>query len=454
MPRNASFAAILLTICALLNLAAPAPEATAQTAETGEAVSGSDPAARLAKVLETEQVLDEELRRLALDAGQGVNFTLAAGQGLRNEVLWKLVDFYRTALAEDPANPLAAAGLARVLAALGRGGEAMAAYERALALSPGDQRLTAEMESLRLSRANRLRAGFYHGVDREYWPSYGRHVYKVYETTWQVQADTPVGQFWRLGAGYLQGRLRQESLVYGDDDFDLSRSGVFITGQYRPRPDLKLRFRLRRETFSNDNGSSYYQMADDQDLWTGYGLLQYSAGPWWANLSASRERDTWPMVDANTGRGVLRLEAQELYGLAAGRSLGLGWEANASVFYEQYGSDRPDQININGQVLHRPAWLPELRIGLGVGHYTEEPETLYNWLTGWQWRVLKGLAMDLSWQWEYSQKESSILGLGSALVSWQITPAVGLTCVASYGQEYNGDRDEWWSVDLGLELRF
>ena len=451
MPRSLLFVATLLTFCTLLILAAPAQS---RAFESKEASTGSEAASKLAKILETEQVLDEQLRRLALDAGQGVNFTLAAGQGLRAEILWKLVEFYRTALKKDPENPLAASGLARVLAALGRGDEAMTAYERALALTPEDRRLKGEMESLRLSRATRLRAGFFHSLTREYWPSYERHVYRVYETTWQVQADTPVGQLWRLGAGYLEGRLRQESIIYGDDDFDLSRHGVFFTGQYRPRPDLNLRFRLRRETFSNDNEGSYYQMPDDQELWTGYGLLQYSSAPWWVNLSTSRERDTWPMVDPKTGRGVLRLEAQELYGLAAGRSLGLNWEANASVFYEQYGSDRPDQININGQVLHRPSWLPELRLGLGVGHYTEEPETLVNWLTGWQWTPLKGLALDLSWQWEYSKKESSILGLGSALVSWQITPAVGLTCVASYGQEHNGDKDEWWSLDVGLELRF
>ena len=449
MPRRAPIAPLLSAFCVLMILVTSALALAADTAETI-----SDPAARLAKVLETEQMLDEELRRMALDAGQGVNFTLAAGQGLRAEILWKLVKFYRDALAKDPTNTLAAAGLARVLAALGRGDEAMAAYKRALALSPGDQRLKAEMESLRLSQAPRLRAGLYHGVTREYWPSYERHVYRVHETTWQVQAENPVGQLWRLGAGYLQGRLRQESIIYGDDDFDLSRRGVFLTGQYQPRPDLSLRFRLRRELFSNDNADSYYQMPDDQELWTGYGLLQYSSGPWWTNLSASRERDTWPMVDPKTGRGVLRLEAQELYGLAAGRSLGLGWEANTSIFYEQYGSDRPDQINVNGQVLHRPAWLPELRLGLGVGHYTEEPETLINWLTGWQWTPFKGLALDLSWQWEYSKKESSILGLGSALVSWQITPAFGVTCVASYAQEHNGDRDEWWTLDVGMELRF
>ena len=451
MPRFISLASLLLTCCALLFMTGPA-WAAAEAA--GDEALGADPAARLAKVLETEQLLDEELRRMALDAGQGVNFTLAAGQGLRAEILWKLVDFYRTALKQDPANPLAAAGLARVLAALGRGGEAMEAYERALALSPNDQRLKSEMESLRLSRAPRLRAGLFTGVTREYWPSYENYVYRVYETTWQVQADTPVSELWRLGAGYLQGNLRQESIIYGDDDFDLTRRGVFVTGQYEPRPDLSFRFRLRREVFSNNNAGSYYQMPESQELWTGYGLLQYASGPWWANVSASRERDTWPMLDPNTGRGVLRLEGQELYGLAAGRSLAPGWEANASLFYEQYGSDRPDQLNLNGQILHRPSWLPELRIGLGMGHYTEEPETLVNWLTGWQWTPLKGLAMDLSWQWEYSKKESSFLGLGSALISWQVAPWLGLTCVASYGQEYHGDQDEWWSLDMGLELRF
>lgn len=451
MTRLTILSPLLLTCCALLLLAAPA---LVRAGDVAYPVSGPDPAARLAKVLETEQLLDEELRRMALDAGQGVNFTLAAGQGLRAEILWKLAEFYRAALAQDPANPLATAGLARVLAALGRGGEAMDAYERALALDPGDQRLKSEMEKLRLSRASRLRAGLFTGVTREYWPSYERHVYRAHETTWQVQADTPVGELWRLGAGYLQGSLRQESIVYGDDDFDLTRRGVFLTGQYQPRPDLGLRFRLRREVFSNDNAGSYYQMPEDQELWTGYGLAQYASGPWWINASASRERDTWPMVDPKTGRGVLRLEAQELFGLAAGRSLAPGWEANASLFYEQYGSDRPDQVNINGQVLHRPSWLPELRLGLGVGHYTEEPETLVNWLTGWQWTPVKGLAVDLSWQWEYSQKESSLLGLGSALVSWQIAPRLGVTCAVSYGQEQFGDRDEWWSLDMGLELGF
>ena len=445
MPRPTP---LLLTMLLCLLLAAGPGWARADDPPQDEAAQG------LAQVLETDQRLDDALRKLALDAGQGVSFTLAAGKGLRSDTLGKLVDIYRKVLARYPDNSLAAAGLARALAGLGRASQALAAYERALKLDPANKRLAAELEGLKASQAPRLRASVLSGVNREYWPLAHRHIYQVHETTWMMQAEAPVGDHWRLGAGWLQGRLRQESLLYGDDDFDLTRRGVFITAAFQPLPELSLSFRLRRELFGNDNQGSYYQMPRDQELWTGYALLQYQAGPWWVNLSANRERDTWPTLDPVTGRGVLKLEAQELLGLAVGRALAPGWELNLSLFHEQYGSDRPDQLNLNGQVLHRPAWLPQLRLGLGLGHYTEEPETLFNLLAGWQWSPLPGLALDLSAQLERSRKEDSWLGLGQALVSWHPLPWLGLTCLATHGQESQGDRDRWWSMDLGVEFRF
>ena len=413
-----------------------------------------DPARELARALELDQRLDKDLRQLALDAGRTVSFTLAAGRSLRTESLRKLLAAYERVLAGQPDNKLAAAGRARLLAALGRSQEALQAYARALELDPGNGRLRAELDGLRLSLAPRARLSFRHARHREFWPASDQDLYRVHDTTLTLQADAQVIDGLRLGAGWLTGRLRQESLVYGDDDFDLTRRGWFLTADWKARPDLRLSLRLRRELYSNDDDTSYFKMPDDQELITGFALAQYITGPWWVNASFSRERDPWPEVDPASGRGVLRLEAQELAGLAVGRALAPGWEVGGSAFYEMYGSQRPDQLNLNAQFTHRPLWLPDLRLSLGLAHYLEESENLVNLLAGYQVSLAPGLDLELKYQLEYSRNEDSWLNQADLLVSWRITPRFRLTLLGTLGRESGGDNDQYWSVDTGLEVRF
>lgn len=443
MKAHYSLCAATLLICLL----AGAPPLLAQDAP-------DDPAQSLARALELDQRLDKDLRQLALDAGRTVSFTQAAGRGLRTESLRKLLAAYERVLAAQPGNKLAAAGRARLLVALGRSQEAVAAYERALELDPGNARLSRELEGLRLSLAPRARVSFRHVRHREFWPASDQDLYRVHDSTLTLQADALVIDGLRLGAGFLTGRLRQESLVYGDDDYDLNRRGYFLTADWKPRPDLRFNLRLRRELYSNDNESSYFNMPDDQELITGFALVQYLTGPWWINASFSRERDPWPEVDPVSGRGVLRVEAQELAGLAVGRALAPGWELGGSAFYEMYGSQRPDQLNLNAQLTHRPLWLPDLRLSAGLAHYFEEAENLVNLLAGYQFSILQGLDLDLRYQLEYSRNEDSWLNQADLLVSWRITPRFRLTLLGSLGRESGGDNDEYWSVDTGLEIRF
>ncbi len=441
MPNLRSMAlAALILLGATAALAAP-PEPTSQNAQDA-----------LEEALQLDQRLDASLRELALDAGRTISFTLAAGRALRGEELEKLLAAYEAALRLQPDNALAAAGKARALAALNRPVQAKAAYERALALDPANQRLGKEMAALENAQSAKSKFAFSYSRQREYWPGYARHVYVTHDTTYQAQAEAPVAEGWRMAAGYLWGSLRQESLVYGDNDFDLKRRGYYLAGEWRPRPELQVNLRLRRELFSNQDQSAYFKLPDDQELITGHALVQYSEGPWWLNASFSRERDAWPQVDMLTGRGLLAVKARELAGLAAGRALGRDWELVASLFYEIYDTPRPDQANINAQVIHRPLWLPGLRLALGAGHYQQEAENLGNLLLGYQMKLAESLALDLSHQLEYARNERSWLSQLDLALTWRPWPWLGFTALGSYGREYDGDQDEYWSMELGLEF--
>lgn len=417
-------------------------------------IPSSSAQAGLEHALELDQRLDASLRELALDAGRTISFTLAAGRGLRTEVLEKLLATYEAALKREPGNPLAAAGKARVLMALNHTQQAIAAFKEALRLDPGNQRLANELAELELSQAPRFRASLSYTRQREFWPWYNRNIYQTHETTYQTQIEAPVADGLRMGVGYLMGSLRQESLVYGDDDFNLNRRGYFILADWKPGPEYQVNMRLRRELFSANNDSSYFKMPDDEQLITGHFLLQHISGPWWANLSFSRERDTWPQVNPILGRGVLSVEAQELAGLAIGRAMAMNWEVGASVFYEMYGSPRPDQFNWNLQVTHRPWWLQGLRLSAGAAYYDHEYEGLLNFMMGYQTKLGDNVALDLSHQFEYSRNEQSWLSQFDIMLSWRPFSWVGFNILGSYGKEYQDDLDEYLSFEIGVTMHW
>ncbi len=435
--------ALALAFIGILLLAAPAGAAEAEPAGLEE----------LARALELEESLDARSRRLALELGQSQAFTQAPGRALRREGLLKLLAVYRRVLAANPDNAPAQAGLARVLAALTRFGEAMAAYHRALELMPGDARLAAELAALERLRAPSASLLVSAGRQREYWPPAGRHLHAVVERSAQLSLRAPLGDTAWFGAGWLEGSIEQHSLVFGDNDYVLKRRAPFLHLETPLIPGLTARARLRREVFSIDNQESYYQAQGQEVLWTGYALLEHQAQGWWLNASLSRERDTWPELDAS-GRGVLRIGPQELWGLSAGLALAPGWEAAGSLFYETYSSSRPEQLNANLQLIHRPSRLPDLRLALGAGHYSEESESLLNLQVGYQLRPLAGLACELTYQAEYLKKERSLLSQVDALVSWQAAARLALTLRASWGSESGDDRDEFYALDLGVSVSF
>lgn len=417
------------------------------------AIAGTGDLDELSRALELEESLDAQSRRLALELGQSQAFTQAPGRALRREGLLKLLAVYRRVLAANPDNAPAQAGLARVLAALTRYGEAMDAYRRALVLVPGDKRLAAELAALQRLRAPSASLLISAGRQREYWPAAGRHLHAVVERSAQVSTRAPLGDAAWIGAGWLEGSIEQHSLIFGDNDYVMSRRAPFVHIETPITTGLSARARLRREVFSVDNDESYYQGQGQQVLWTGYALLEHQADNWWLNASFSRDRDTWPELDAS-GRGVLRVGPQELWGVSAGRALAPGWEAAASLFYETYSSSRPEQLNVNAQIIHRPLRLPDLRLALGAGHYSEESESLLNLQVGYQLRPLPGLACEVTYQAEYLKNERSLLSQVDALVSWQAAARLALTLRASWGSESGDDRDDFYTMDFGVSVSF
>lgn len=407
----------------------------------------------LTQALELDQSLDQSLRRLALDAGQSLTFTQTAGLALRQESLESLLAFYQRVLAQHPDNLLALKGRARVLAALNRRAQALEAYEQALAAAPQDPKLLAERQALQAQRSPRLRVSYIQSRWDEHWPAWGQKIYRTSERLSQVQAVLPILEDKWLSLGWQEGVEIQESLIFGDNDYALNRRGPFVHLTAPLSPQLQVQARLRQETFTNHDQASFYRQQDKQELWTGYALIEYNQGPWSLNTSYTRDRDTWPQFDQTQGRGVLNIVAQELWGLSLARYLAPGWEGVFSLYYEDYGTDRPDQLNVNGQVVHRPLFLPGLRLSLGAGHYTEEAENLVQLKGAYQWSPWSKAGLELSYALEYARNERSWLNLAQGLLSWEVAERLNLLFRGRWGQEYNGDRDQYWTLDLGLEVR-
>ncbi len=403
--------------------------------------------------LELESTLDASKRNLAQEATGTAGITDLSGQSIRMQELHNLIPLYLTALELDPDDVTTLTKLASAWEALGEWSKAEDVYKRILDLEPMNHRALAGIKRIIGLRRPWSRVNWSSLVQNEYWPKISKDIYKWKEEGYQIQ----VGKRWApskaLAIGWLEGTIRQENRIYHDTDFALRRNGPFFHLEW-PIGMVQTQLRVRDETFEDDGNKGFYKMGGIEHLLTGYLVMEYTRNGFWANLSYSRERDPEPVYDTSNARARLNVEVQELTGLAMGQALGRSWEVSSSLYYELYGSDRPDQFNLNGQITHRPTWLPGLRVALGAGYYTEETETIVNLTTSYQWRVMSTLALRLEHQLEYSHDEDSWLNQGDLLLTWSISPRISFNLHAQSGIELGEDKDDFTQVEAILEFKF
>nr|WP_320049283.1 hypothetical protein [uncultured Desulfuromonas sp.] len=289
--------------------------------------------------------------------------------------------------------------------------------------------------------------------EREYLPIIGTDIYRWKERTLKVQVDKEIGSG-RFGLGFVDGTIKQENELFNDTDFALTRKAPFVHVDYQWTPQILTRCQLRYEQFSDDGTSGYYQLGEDKELWTGYAVLSYLEQNWWLNLSYARERDPEPIYDAATDRIALDISAQELSGATIGYVWTPHWESSLGLFYESYGSDRPDQFNYTVQLTHQPAWLMALRASLGVGYYTEEKDTLINLTLDYRRNLAKNVTLQLEYQLEYSDDEQSLLNQGQILVRYRLAKQWDLLLMTEYSRESGDDKDKTLYLVGSIEYRF
>lgn len=263
--------------------------------------------------------------------------------------------------------------------------------------------------------------------------------WKERSTTVEVAKTFQSGRF---GFGYSEGTIKQENEQFNDTDFALERTALFILADWKFSPQITAYTKIRFESFSNDGNSGFYQLDEDKDLWTGYGSLRYSDMQWWLNLSYARNRDPEPIYDAINDRVDLDISAQELVGLTVGKMWTPQWETAVGLYYEAYGSTRPDQLNYTAELTHKPLWLAGLQTALGVGYYTEEQDTLINLCLRYQKQVSSDLTFQIEYQLEYSDDEQSILNQGQLVARYRITPHWTARASLEYSQETGDDEDK------------
>jgi hypothetical protein len=409
---------------------------------------------QLLEKMQLDSALNSSERLLNLEAGGAATSSGFTGLSLRTQKTYTLIAEFQATLVSDPQNMTALTGLAGAWESLGQWDKAIAIYKKIKTLKQDSKAVVQKIERLKSMSAYRIRLNFSYINDDQYLPALNRSVYKWNEAAAQIQIAKHWGPHKMVSAGFLQSHIDQENELYGDTDFSLLRQAPFIHLAWPFSDFINTQMRLRYEIFEDREDDGFYKSGASQNLWTGYLSVNYANENIWANLSYSRERDPDPLYDPETNRAQLNIETQELSGFEVGWGLAPSWEISGSVFYERYGTLKPEQFNLNSQLAYRPSWLPALQTALGAGYYTEEDETLANWTTSYQWNFMKRMGLKLEYQLEYSTNEDSWLNQGELLLTWRVSPRLSFVFRSHFGQESGGDRDTYFMADSGLEYRF
>lgn len=409
---------------------------------------------KLLEKMQLDSALNTSERLLNLEAGGAATSSGFTGLSLRTQKTHAMIAEYQATLASDPQNLTALTGLAGAWESLGQWDKAIAIYKKIKTLKQDNKAVVQKIERLKSMSAYRIRLNFSYIADDQYLPALNRSVYKWNEAAAQIQIVKHQGPDKMVSAGFLRSHIDQDNELYGDTDFTLLRQAPFIHLAWPFSDFINTQMRLRYEIFEDREDDGFYQLGGAKNIWTGYLSVNYAGENIWANLSYSRERDPDPLYDPETDRAQLNIETKELSGFEAGWGLAPSWEIAGSVFYERYGTLRPDQFNLNIQQTYRPSWLPALQTALGAGYYTEEDETLANWTTSYQWNFFKRMGLKLEYQLEYSANEDSWLNQGELLLTWRLSPRLSFAIRSHFGRESHGDCDTYFLVDSGLEYRF
>ncbi len=383
---------------------------------------------------ETTRELNMEERGIS-----GLNDT--AGQSVGEKNLQAMKEKYLRLLQEHPDDAEIWTRLGSVLETLGQESSALAAYRQAITINPENR--MAQQGMKRIAAAHRILARVYYSFQhqKEFAPALDRDIATWEEQLTNVQLSKSWGQGKSLGLGWIESTIYQKNELYGDVDFSLKRQAPFLHVSWQMPRNISLAARLRDEKFSNRDASGFYRLDGSEHIFTGYLALAYRSDMFWTNFNYSRERDPDPVYDLTNNRSALNIKTKQLTGFSAGYAMAPSWELGSSLYYEQYGTARENQLNPNIQISHWLSSIPGTRVSLGYGYYTEEYENIFNLTTSYQWKPWAELLLRFEYQFEYSSKEASLLNQGDLLLNWSVTDRLSAVIRVDYSQESGGDED-------------
>ena len=423
----------------------------ALAAEKSPPPATATPTAATASIFD-QTSLDQTSRALDLEESGYSSITDTSGQSARHKKLLSLLDGYRRHLQKNPQEVQTLLLLADVLEKLGDHDGARDIYRAVLDIDPDNNEALAKLKKTHPKIRPQVTIYRSELLSHDYLPVLGTKIATWRETTTQTSVSAQLAPGKTISLGWLDGHIKQENNFFGDIDFDLKRQGPFFHLGISWSRSLQTDVRVRDEKFTNASQDGFYRTNGNTHIVTGYAALMYVGKEFWTTMNYSREREPDPVYDNVNFRSSLNIRVKELAGVAVGKMIARGWEAGGSLYKEQYGSGRPGQWNLNGQVIHRSASLPGAQISLGSGYYTEERETIMNLTANYRWHPFAAMNLRLEYQLEYSRNNDSWLNEGSVLCRWTLAPQVFLDAKARYGKEIGGDRDDELFLQAALSI--
>lgn len=312
--------------------------------------------------------------------------------------------------------------------------------------------------------------------EHEYLPAIGRDIYTLTEENWQLRGRYDFGADKYCSLSWQETALEQKNELFDDTDFSIESKGPALGFGFPLLKSVTVTAELRVEEYQDASTDAFFQLdgshslngmggkggggngsnstgAGDDYFYSGFFETKLTRASSWTTLGYNRSRDTEPLYNNANNRAELNIRAKELTGVATGWQFAPAWEIGVSLFYEQYATGTPDQFNFNGEVSYHPQGLRPLRFSLGSGYYTEERETITNFMTSYlvKWKYAD---LSLQYQCEYSDNEDSFLHQGDALLKYYLSPKTSFVVSGKYGEESGGDRDRFLSLQSGLEFLF
>jgi hypothetical protein len=369
---------------------------------------------------------------------------------------------HQTIVATDAENIESLLVLAQTCERLGQWNTALEYYRQIRRLDASHGPAQRGCERLEKVLRTRLSLHWTHAVDEEYAAPLKTDDYRREENFARLSAEKQFGRQTWFRLDWLDGAMKQTSEFYQDTDFSLTYAGPALKGSLPLNSRFTFLGQAQYIRYREDGDESFYPLGE-QDLLTGSATLNYHGTDSWLALSLHRYRDfdyffeelePVELSAAPEYRSALKVVAQTVYAMEAGRGIGANWSISGGLLYEDSKTLDPDQFQLRGRVFYNPDFVSNLRFSGQGDYYFEEEKTVVGVGAAYAFTLLRQIDTALSYVLLYTDTDDSWLHRGGLDVKWRCNSWLSLTLAADAGQETGDDQDSFYTLSSGLEVRF